>query len=182
MIRAVIITAQNFQDEEFTYPYYRLLEEGIFVDVATPEKAVVFGKYGVPAKPTKDTQELKASDYDLVILPGGFEAPDRLRVRKEVLAFVREMYESGKIVAAICHGAWLCVSAGILKGKKATGYISIADDIKNAGATYLEEPVVVDGNLVTAPHYRNNGDFMKAVLKVLKEREFDRKPVGTAKR
>ena len=167
MKRAVIITAPNFQDEEFTYPYYRLLEEGYSVDVATPDKVIVYGKYGVPAKPTIDTKDLKAINYDLVVLPGGFEAPDRLRIRKEVLSFVKEMYESNKIVAAICHGPWICISAGIIKGKRATGYISIADDIRNAGATYVEEAVVIDGNLITSPHYRNNGDFMKAVIKVM---------------
>ena len=168
MKRAVIITAQNFQDEEVMYPYYRLLEEGFKVDVATPDKTPVFGKYGVPARPTADTKDLKEKDYDLVILPGGFEAPDRLRLRKEVLDFIKAMNDAGKIVAAICHGPWLCISAGIIKGKKATAYISIADDVRNAGATYLEEDVVVDGNLVTSPHYRNNGDFMKAILNLLK--------------
>lgn len=167
MKKTVIITAQNFQDEEFTYPYYRLLEEGYSVDVATPDKAVVYGKYGVPAKPTIDTKDLKATNYDLVVLPGGFEAPDRLRIRKEVLGFVREMYESDKVVAAICHGPWICISAGIVKGKRMTGYMSIADDIRNAGALYVDENVVIDGNLITAPHYRNNGDFMKAAIKVL---------------
>lgn len=171
MKKAVIITAANFQDEEFTYPYYRLLEEGCSVDVATPDKAVVYGKYGVPAKPTVDTKELKAADYDLVVLPGGFEAPDRLRIRKEVLEFVKEMSDKNKIVAAICHGPWICISAGIMKGRKATAYISIADDVRNAGATYLEENVVIDGNLITSPHYRNNGDFMKAVIKALNEKQ-----------
>lgn len=173
MIKTVIITATNFQDEEYTYPYYRLLEEGYAVDVATPDKVIVYGKYGVPAKPNKDTKDLKASDYDLVILPGGFEAPDRLRIRKEVLKFVKEMYESNKVVAAICHGPWVCISAEIVKGKRLTGYMSIATDIKNAGGIYLEEDVVVDGNLVTSPHYKNNGDFMKATIKVLKELKGD---------
>ena len=171
MKRTVIITAQNFQDEEFTYPYYRLLEEGCHVDVATPDKVNVHGKYGVPSKPTIDTKDLKASDYDVVILPGGFEAPDRLRIRSEVLNFVKEMFENNKIVAAICHGPWVCISAGIMKGRKATGYIAVADDIKNAGATYLEEDVVVDGNLITSPHYRNNGDFMKAVIRVMNSKQ-----------
>ena len=168
--RAVIITGPGFQDEEFTYPYYRLLEEGVEVDVATPNKTIVYGKYGVPAKPTMSTDELKEGDFDLVILPGGFEAPDRIRTRKEVLHFVKEMYNRSKVVGAICHGPWICISAGIMKGKKATAYMSIADDIRNAGATYLDQPYVVDGNLVTAPHYRNNGDFMKAVLRVLYRR------------
>lgn len=170
MKRAVIITGPNFQDEEFVYPYYRLLEEGFSVDVATPDKAVVHGKYGVPAKPTLDTKDLKAADFDLVILPGGFEAPDRLRVRKEVLDFVKAMYDNKKVVAAICHGPWICISAGIVKGKKVTGYMSIADDLRNAGATYVEENVVIDGNLITAPHYRNNGDFMKAVIGVMRNK------------
>jgi len=170
MKRAVIITAPNFQDEEYTYPYYRLLEEGYQLDVATPDKNIVYGKYGVPARPTIDTNDLKADNYDLVVLPGGFEAPDRLRLRKEVLAFIKDMYDQNKVVAAICHGPWLCISAGIMKGKKATAYISIADDVRNAGATYLEEDVVIDGNLVTSPHYKNNGDFMKAVIKVMNEK------------
>ena len=167
MKRVVIITGPNFQDEEFIYPYYRLLEEGYSVDVATPDKVIVYGKYGVPAKPTIDTKDLKAINYDLVVLPGGFEAPDRLRLRKEVLSFVKEMNDNNKIVAAICHGPWICISAGIMKGRRATGYMSIADDIKNAGATYLEEDVVIDGNLITSPHYRNNGDFMKAIIKIM---------------
>jgi len=171
MKRVVIITGPNFQDEEFIYPYYRLLEEGYSVDVATPDKVIVYGKYGVPAKPTIDTKDLKASNYDLVILPGGFEAPDRLRIRKEVLSFVKEMHESNKVIAAICHGPWICISAGIMKGRRATGYMSIADDIKNAGATYLEENVVIDGNLITSPHYRNNGDFMKAVINTMNARQ-----------
>ncbi len=166
MKRAVIVTAQNFQDEEFTYPYYRLLEEGYSVDVATPDLIEVFGKYGVPARANKNTMDLKESDYDLVIIPGGFEAPDRVRIRKEVLKFVKDMHDAGKVVAAICHGPWVCISAGIMKGKKATGFMAIADDLRNAGADYQEADVVIDGNLITSPHYKNNGDFMKATIKL----------------
>ncbi len=167
MKKVVIITAQNFQDEEVVYPYYRLLEEGYHVDVATPDLATVFGKYGVPARANKNTLELKESDYDAVIIPGGFEAPDRLRIRKEVLNFVKSMFDAGKIVAALCHGPWVCISAQIVRGKRVTGYIALADDLRNAGAVYVEEPVVVDGNLVTSPHYRNNGDFMKATVELI---------------
>lgn len=167
MKRVVIITAQNFQDEEVIYPYYRLLEEGYTVEVASPDKAAVQGKYGVPARVTMDTRDLKADEFDAVILPGGFEAPDRLRIRKEVLQFVKDMNGKGKIVAAICHGPWICISAGIVKGRRLTAYISVADDIRNAGGKYVEENVVIDGNLITSPHYRNNGEFMKAVVKAL---------------
>lgn len=163
-MKAVIITAQNFQDEEFTYPYYRMKEEGWDVDVATPDKAEVFGKYGVPARANMNTKDLKISDYNVVIIPGGFEAPDRLRIRKEVLAFVKDMFDAKKLVAAICHGPWVCVSAGILRGRKVTGFMAIKDDLVNAGGIYLDQDVVVDGNLISSPHYRNNGDFMKAVV------------------
>src|SRR3972149_11789544 len=104
MIKSVMLVAQNFQDEEYTYPYYRLLEEGYKVDVASPEAMPVNGKYGVPAKVTKSTADLRAEDYDLAILPGGFESPDRLRMRPEVKAFVKDMFVQGKLVAAICHG------------------------------------------------------------------------------
>jgi protease I len=87
-----------------------------------------------------------------------------VRQIKEVLTFVKAMFDKGKVVAAICHGPWIAISAGIVKEKRATCYQGMADDLKNAGATYIDAPVVVDGNLITAPHYRNNGDFMKAVV------------------
>lgn len=167
MKRIVIIVAQNFQDEEFVYPYYRVLEEGFHLDVATPGGQNMVGKYGVPARATMATDNLKASDFDCVILPGGFESPDRLRIRPEVLRFVREMTEAGKLVAAICHGPWILISAGVVKGRKITGYMSIADDLKNAGAAYVEQDLVIDGNLISAPHYKNNGEFMKAVIGAL---------------
>jgi protease I len=163
--RAVIITAQGFQDEEFVYPYYRLIEAGFSVEVATKDKAAVFGKFGVPARPTIGTDELKSKDYDLVLLPGGFEAPDRVRLLPEVLDFIRQMDRQKKLIAAICHGPWILISAGITKGRKMTGYWSIEADLRNSGADYQHKiPVVIDGNLITSPHYNNNGDFMKAVV------------------
>ena len=163
--RAVIITAQGFQDEEFVYPYYRLLEADFRVDVATKDKAPVFGKFGIPARPTVSTDELKSDNFDLVLLPGGFEAPDRVRLLPEVLEFVRQMDQQKKLIAAICHGPWILISAGITKGRKMTAFWSIEADIRNSGADYQHKvPVVIDGNLITSPHYNNNGDFMKAVV------------------
>lgn len=162
--RAVIITGPRFQDEEVIYPYYRLLEAGFHLDVATKDKATVYGKYGVPIAPTKDVKELRLEDYDLVLLPGGQEAPDRVRQIREVLTFVKGMFDADKIVAAICHGPWITISAGIMRGKRATCYVGMKDDLINAGARYEDAPVVVDGNLITSPHYRNNGDFMRAVV------------------
>ena len=163
--RAVIITAQGFQDEEFVYPYYRLLEAGFSVDVATKDKVTVFGKFGIPARPTVSTDELKTENYELVLLPGGFEAPDRVRLLPEVLEFIRQMDQQKKLIAAICHGPWILISAGITKGRRMTAYWSIEADIRNSGADYQHKvPVVVDGNVITSPHYNNNGDFMKAVV------------------
>lgn len=168
MKRVVIIVAQNFQDEEFVYPYYRIMEEGWQVDVATPTGQDMMGKYGVPARATMATKDMKASDFDCVILPGGFESPDRLRIRPEVLQFVRDMDQASKLVAAICHGPWILISAGVVKGRKVTGYMSISDDLKNAGAAYTDEELVIDGHMISAPHYRNNGVFMRAVIDALK--------------
>ncbi len=165
--KAVIITGPNFQDEEFIYPFYRLLEAGMHVDVAVKDRVVVKGKYGVPAKPTIDVADLRVAEYDLVVLPGGHEAPDRVRQIREVLDFVKEMNDQGKVISSICHGPWIMISAKIVKGRRITGYIAIRDDIENAGAEYVEGPVVVDGNLVTSPHYRYNGDWMKATLEKL---------------
>jgi protease I len=165
MTRAVILVAQNFQDQEFDYPYYRMLEEGWTVDVASPDGVEVFGKYGVPAKVNKSTIDLSPADYDVVVIPGGFESPDRLRMRIEVLQFVATMYASGKVVAAICHGPWVLISAGVIKGATATCYPSLKDDLINAGGYYIDTlPVVTHLNLVTSDHYRNNGPFMKAVV------------------
>lgn len=162
--RSVIITGPGFQDEEVIYPYYRLLEEGHSVDVAAKDGVIVYGKYGVPARVTMPTSKLSADDFDLVVLPGGFEAPDRVRLDQDVLRFVHAMNGSNKVVAAICHGPWILISAKVAKDRRMTGYMSIADDIRNAGAEYVEAPVVEDRNLITSPHYRDNGPFMKAIV------------------
>ena len=163
--RAVIITAPGFQDEEYIYPYYRLLEARFSVDVSLKGKEVVYGKYGVPARPTMGHEDLNADNYDLVLLPGGFEAPDRVRLMPEVIDFVKEMNNQKKLIAAICHGPWILITAGITKGRKMTAYWSIEADVRNSGADYQHKaPVVIDGNLITSPHYNNNGDFMNAVL------------------
>ena len=163
--KIVIITGPGFQDEEVIYPYYRLLEEGCKTDIATKDGAIVYGKYGVPARATMSTTDLNANDFDAVVLPGGFEAPDRVRLLPEVLEFVKEMDSQKKLLAAICHGPWILISAGITKNRKMTAFWSIEADVRNSGADYQHKtPVVIDSNLITSPHYNNNGDFMKAVI------------------
>ncbi len=164
MMRSVIITAQGFQDEEYIYPFYRLAEAGFHVDVATKDDAPAKGKYGLTAKPSITMNQLDAARFDLVVLPGGHEAPDRVRQIPEVLSFVRAMNDSKKIISSICHGPWIMISARIVRGRKLTAYAAIRDDLENAGAIYVDAPVVVDGNFVTSPHYNNNGDWMRATL------------------
>ncbi len=166
--KVVIITGPGFQDEEVVYPYYRLLEEGFTTEIATKDGAVVYGKYGVPARATMSTQDLNANDFDAVVLPGGFEAPDRVRLLPEVQEFVKEMDQQKKLVAAICHGPWIMISAGVTKGRKLTAFWSIEADMRNSGADYQHKvPVVIDDNFISSPHYNNNGDFMKAVIAYL---------------
>lgn len=164
--RAIIITGPGFDDAEFIYPYYRLQEAGFSVDIATSNDKEVTGKHGVPATPTVHLTSLDPLQYDLLVIPGGHEAPDRMRQIQEILNFVKAMHELGKPIASICHGPWVLISAGIMKGKKATCYKGCRDDLINAGAIYLDEPVVVDGNVVTSPHFRDNAAWMKETLKI----------------
>ncbi len=162
--RAVIITGPGFEDPEVIYPYYRLQEAGLVVDVITSTNTEVKGKHGNPMKPTINTKDLKASSYDAVIIPGGHEAPDRVRQVKEIVDFVRKMFNENKIVSSTCHGPWVLIEADIVRGKNATCYPGMKTDLKNAGAMYHAEPVVVDGNLVTSDHPRNLGSWMKATI------------------
>ena len=163
--RIVIVTAQGFQDEEYIYPYYRLLEANVALEVATQGKQIVYGKFGNPAKPTMSTDQFNANDFDGVVLPGGFEGPDRVRIIPEVILFVQEMNKQKKLIAAICHAASILITADICRGVNMTGFWSVEMDIKNAGAIYHHKaPVIVDRNIITSPHYAYNADFMKAVV------------------
>ena len=176
--KAVVITAEGFEDEEVIYPVIRLKEEGFEVDIATKDAKTVLGRLNFPLElivryygTLVDAKKLKADNYDLVLIPGGFEAPDRMRQVPEILEFVREMYKQKKIVSAFCHGPWVLISAGILKDKKATCYVGIKDDLINARAIYIDQPTVIDGNIITARHPRDVTDLMKAIFskfKVLK--------------
>lgn len=168
MKKAVIIVGKGFEDSEFTYPYYRLQEEDILVDVAIAGDKTVQGKLGQEAIPTIKCSELYEKDFDMVIIPGGHEGPDRVRQVVEVLDFIKAMDEKKKIIATICHGSWVTISAKIMKGKKATCYKGMKDDLINSGCEYLEENVVVDGHFISSPHFRNNHQWMKAVINEFK--------------
>ena len=132
--KAVIITGPGFEDSEVIYPYYRLLEEGIEVIIATSTDSAVKGKHGYPLEPTVTIDNLSKEEYDIIVIPGGHEAPDRVRQVEKVLEFVRIVHKKGKIIASTCHGPWVLISAGIMKGKKATCYIGMKDYLINAGS------------------------------------------------
>jgi protease I len=172
---AVIITGPGFQDHDVVYTYYRLIEEGWDVAVATKDGDPVIGKYGVPlpmdktAKPLIAFDDLVDGEWDAVILTGGHEAPDRIRQDKRVLEFVAGMDNAGKVVAGLCHGPWIMVSAGVLKGRTACAYIGLRDDVINAGATVVDSDVIVDGNIITCSYYAYVGVFMRAVFETVEK-------------
>ena len=167
MKRAIIITGKNVQDHEFIYPFYRLQEAGFTVDVAIRNKETVKGNLGTTVTPTRDIAGIKIADYDILVIPGGAKAMEYIRQDKEVIEFIKAFDAAGKLIACICHGAQLLISAGIVKGRKVSGYYSIKDDIQNAGGTYLDQPAVRDRNLVTTAHYKDMGAWMKESLKDL---------------
>jgi len=163
--RALIIAGKLTQDHEFIYPYYRLQEDGYGVDVAVRGNQMVLGIIGAKITPTKDIPELQIADYEVLILPGGAKAMEYMRQDGEILDFIRKFHEAGKVIISICHAAQLLISAKLVKGKKISGYYSIRDDITNAGATYVDAPFVVDDRIVSCPHYKHMGPWMKEGLR-----------------
>ena len=165
-MRSLICVAANFQDEEVIYPFYRL-QEFSEVTVASADGNIVSGKYGTPARVTERFDSINTKDYDILIIPGGFECPDRLRIDDECLRIVQEMMADNKIVGAICHGPWVLISAKCTKNRNMTAYKAVHVDLENSGAILDEtSPVVVDDKLVTSPHYKYNPDFMLAIHKL----------------
>lgn len=162
--KALIIAGKLVQDHEYIYPYYRLQEEGFEVDVAVRGKETVLGAIGVKIIPTKDIPELKVADYDVLVLPGGAKAMEYMRQDEELLKFIADFHASGKVIGSICHAGQLLISARLVKGRKISGYYSIKDDINNAGGTYVDAPYVTDSRIVTSPHYKHLGPWMKEVI------------------
>ena len=166
MKKIVLLVEELFEDLEFWYPKIRLIEEGIEVIVAGPEKKEYHGKKGLLAVPDITFAQLKPEDYDGVIIPGGF-APDKLRRYKEVLDLVKKFDDEGKLIAFICHAGWVPISAKILKGRRATSVGAIRDDMENAGTVWEDASVVVDKNLISSRTPSDLGDFCKAIIQKL---------------
>jgi protease I len=164
----VAILAENiYEDLELWYPYYRLQEAGIEVQVVAPHAGETYeSKHGYPVTSDLASKDARVNDFDGVVVPGGF-APDRMRRDPELRRFVAGMDEAGKMVAAICHAGWMLISAKMLQGRTVTSVAAIKDDMENAGATWVDESVVVDGNLITSRTPADLPAFMSAILNVL---------------
>ncbi len=163
MKKALILIENGFDDVEYIVPYYRFLEAGFEVAVAAPAAGTYVGKVGLKADAV-DVRSLSADEFDLLYLPGG-HAPDRLRRHPEVLEFVRKVHDKGGLIAAICHAPHVLISAGLTRGRKMTSFFSIKDDVVNSGAEWVDAPVVVDGNLITARFPADLPVFLPEVIK-----------------
>ena len=164
--KALIITGKFVQDPEFIYPFYRLQEDGYEVIVATEDGKETFGVAGtkIPVHITTDAMDVNA--YDILVLPGGARALEYIRQNQKVLDFITAWNATGKVIACICHGTQLLISAKVVKGRKISAYYSLKDDVNNAGAEFVDAPAVTDGNIVTSPHYKYMGPWMKEVLRL----------------
>lgn len=157
-----------YEDLELWYPLIRLQEAGYATRIAAPDIRSYSGKHGYPAVSDMRISDARSSDFCGLLVPGGF-MPDKLRREDKVLSLTREFYEQGKLVAFICHGGWIPISAKILRGKRATGSRGIKDDLENAGAIWVDEPVVVDGNLISSRTPRDLAPFAKAMVDFLQK-------------
>jgi protease I len=165
--KVIILVEDQYQDLEVWYPALRLKEENIQVlIIGTGTKKIYKGKYGYPVEIDADIGQVKIDDLDAIIIPGGW-APDFLRRHQQVVLFVREAFRLGKIIAAICHGPSLLVSAQVLKDKTVTCFMSIKDDVENAGAKFEDKEVVVDGNLITSRKPEDLPLFCREIIKKL---------------
>jgi protease I len=145
-----VLAEDNYQELELWYPLLRLKEAGAEVKVIGREKGMIHtSKHGYEVTVDIAASEARSQDYDAIVIPGGY-APDLMRRNAAMTGLVRDMYNQGKVVAAICHAAWMLASADVIRGKRLTSFYSIKDDMVNAGANWIDEPVIRDGNLITS--------------------------------
>jgi len=165
--RIAVLVDNFYQEMEVWYPYFRFQEAGAqVVTVGAKAGETYTSKLGYPIHSQKSYDEVRAADFDGVVIPGGY-APDHIRRHAAATRFVHDMNSQGKLVAAICHAAWVLCSADMLQGRKATCFFAIKDDLMHAGAKYEDAEVVVDGNLVTSRKPEDLPAFCRAALEVL---------------
>ena len=167
MKKVAVLVEDHYQVLEVWYPYLRLREAGIESVLVGTGKKQYLSKDGYPAEQELSIKDVKAAEFDGVIIPGGY-APDILRRYSQVNEFVRAMDKQKKLVAAICHAGWVLASADVLRGRKATCFSAIKDDVINAGADYLDKEVVVDANLVTSRNPFDLPAFCREIINFLK--------------
>ncbi|MHB9029243.1 MAG: type 1 glutamine amidotransferase domain-containing protein [Candidatus Latescibacterota bacterium] len=147
--KIALFLANMFEDLEFWYPWLRMQEEGAEVTAIGPEAEVYHGKNGLSAEAALAARDAHPEDFHALIIPGGY-SPDYMRRSREMVDFVKQMNDSGKMTAAICHGPWMLASADIVRGKRVTSFFSIKDDVVNAGGIWVDEEAVQDGNIITS--------------------------------
>ncbi len=162
--RAIILAEEMYNEFEFWYPYYRLKEAGAEVVVVGSGSAEEYrAKSGLPCKVDRSADQVTSGDFDGIIIPGGY-APDRMRRYPAMVQLVKDFFDSGKVVAAICHAGWMLASAEVVKDRKVTSFFAIKDDLVHAGGDWVDEEVVVDGKLITSRTPDDLPAFMRAVI------------------
>lgn len=165
--RVLMFVGDIYEDLELLYPRLRLIEAGATVDTAGEEKGRTYrGKHGYPFVADASLDEVKAADYDALVVPGGF-MPDKLRRLDSVKRLTREIFEAGKPLAHVCHGGWIPISAGIMKGYTCTSTPGIKDDLVNAGATWVDEEVVVDRTMISSRKPDDLPAFCRAIIEMM---------------
>jgi protease I len=172
-IRALILTADKFEDMELFFPYYRLLEEGLEVDIAAPKKGVIGGEHGYELEIEKTFDDVKPDDYDLLLVPGGSPHGAPAVVRKDPRAqeIAKSFFSNNRPVCSICHGPWLLASSGLLRGRHLTSYWhdGVPEDVRKAGGIWEDREVVVDGNLVTSRYPGDLPAFMRETMRLVQK-------------
>lgn len=173
MKKALIFTNTLFQDHEVVYPYYRLLGEGFEVDIVADKRdsqGRVYGYFGLNMPCSILWSEFKEKvnidDYDFLVIPGGVKSLEKLRQNNDPIEFIEKWNSQGKVIASTCQGAQLLISARVVKKRKISGYYNIKDDINNAGATFVDQPFVIDKNIISSPHYDHMGVWMEEAIKL----------------
>jgi protease I len=175
MKKALIITHSGFQDHELVYPYYRLLGAGFETHIVAEKRDAqgrIYGIFGLnmPCHILIDdfcaNAEQYLAEYDMLVLPGGVKSLEKLRLIPNVIKFISDWNLAGKCIVSTCHGAQLLISARAVRGRRISGYYSLEDDINNAGAEYVNAPFVIDGNIISSPHYDHMGAWMENALEL----------------
>ncbi len=166
---AAVLVEDVYEDLELWYPVHRLREAGADVVLVGPESGKTYtSKHGYPARADRAASDVSAGDYDAVIIPGGY-APDRMRRHPAMVKLVADAVRDGRTVAAICHGGWMLCSADALRGRRVTSFFAIRDDLVHAGAEWLDEAVVCDGNLITSRTPDDLPAFLRSIVASLAE-------------